>query len=61
MWNLQKQMSNPNKIKMELQIQSRNGWLPEEERDRREKPRGTNFQLQNKWAVGVKCTVWETQ
>ena len=43
MWNLKKQMNKPNKIKMELQIQRRNGWLPKEERNRREKPRGTNF------------------
>ena len=54
-------MNKPNKIEMELQIQRRNRWLPEAERNRREKPRGTNFQLQNKWVMGVKCVAWETQ
>ena len=27
----------------------------------REKLRGTNFQLQNKWVMGMKCTAWGIQ
>ena len=50
----------------ELQIQRTNKWLPEERGVGEEKKqvreiKDTNFQVQNKGVMDMKCTVWGIQ
>ena len=53
-----KQMNKHNKTETESKIQRTNWWLPErEERNKWGTSRGTNFQLPNKWVIGMKCTL----
>ena len=62
-WNLKKQNKWTNITKHRItntenkQVVSRGEVGCKDERNRWGRLRGTNFQLQNKWATGMKCTV----
>ena len=58
-----KQMNKHHKIETDSWIQRRRRWLPEgrgvgEEGNSWGRLRGTNFQLQNKRVIGVRCPAW---
>ena len=65
MWHLKKQSKWTNITKQQQRYRYREqtgvcqrGGIWGEERNRWGRLRGTNFQLQNKWVMDMKCTVW---